>query len=59
MNNNKQLEKLLLYDELISEYDKIYVKALASPYVKKPESYALYHLWKKWNAQEKSREVEE
>lgn len=59
MNTKNRVERTLLYDELMSEYDKIYVKALASPYVKKPVSYALYHLWKKWNAQEKTREAEE
>jgi hypothetical protein len=59
MNTEELIERLRLNDEIISEFSKIYDKAVASPYIRKPIAYTLYKLWRKWDAKEKPREVEE
>ena len=57
MNTKNRVERTLLCDKLMKEYDKIYVEAVENPCIRKPQSYALYKLWKKWDAKEKPREV--
>lgn len=59
MNKTKELERLLLNEKILQDFDKVYRKAIASPYIKKPVAYSLYKVWKQWDAKEEPREVEE
>ena len=55
----KQISDLELSRKIAEDFLKIYVKALKSPYIRKPISYSLYNLWKKYDNTERAREVEE
>ena len=59
MDKTKELERLLLNEKILQDFDKVYRKAIASPYIKKPIAYSLYIVWKQWDAKEEEREVEE
>lgn len=59
MSKSEQLERLLLNEKISQDFDKVYRKAVASPYIKKPIAYSLYQVWKQWDAKEEPREVEE
>ena len=54
-SNSDQLEVLQLLEQLSQDFFEIYRNAVATPYVQKPVSYALYHTWKQWNDKESPR----
>ena len=49
---DKQAKEL---QKVIFELTKEYAKALEDKYIFKPMAFALYHVWKKWDAKEHAR----
>ena len=52
------MSKLTQYDA-ISLFLRIYDKAIRTPYVQKPISWALYQTWKEFDKREKPRKMGE
>lgn len=50
MNRSEELERLLLMEKISSQFDKEYRKAKEQSYIQKPIAYALYQVWKYWDA---------
>ena len=54
-----EIQEMILGDIMRGEFIKIYDEAEKSPYIRKPISYTLHRMWKKYDANEEEREVEE
>lgn len=54
-----ETQEMILGELMKREFIGMYDEAVKSPYIRKPISYTLYRMWRKYNANEEEREVDE